>query len=86
MHHVVSGIQTELPSVPIGTDSTQAVPIVVVTLLVALVGGGIMHGLSRKRSCLLRIIAVVVFTVVVVTGLLIALWVAYDPSHSGVPQ
>ena len=83
MPHVLSAIQTELPVVPVGTDWKQALPIVIVTLIVGVVGGGIIHGLTRNRSCLLRLVAVVVFTLLVVAGLLSALVVAYDLFDGG---
>lgn len=81
--HYCSGIHTDIPSVPIGENPADALPIIIVTLLVALIGGGIIHGLSRNRSCLLRIVAVVVFTLLVVSGLLIALVIAYDLFDGG---
>jgi len=83
MHQVFSDMQTELPTVSIGSDWKQALPIVIVTLIIALIGGGIIHGLTRNRSCLLRIITVVVFTLLVVVGLLSALVVAYDLFDGG---
>lgn len=83
MHQVLSDMQPELPTVPIGTDWKQALPIVIVTLIVALVGGGIIHGLGRNRSCLLRIITVVVFTLLVAAGLVLAWWIAYRPFDGG---
>lgn len=83
MQQVVSAIQTELPAVPIGTDWKQALPIVIVTLIVGVVGGGIIHGLGRNRSCLLRIITVVVFTLLVAAGLVLAWWIAYKPFDGG---
>src|SRR5699024_7898490 len=49
MHQVLSDMQPELPAVPVGTDWKQALLIVMVTLIVALVGGGIIHGLTRNR-------------------------------------
>lgn len=85
MHHV-SGIQTEIPSVPMGDGSAQALPIVIITLIVALVGGAIIYALGRKRSCLLRLIAVVVFTLFVAAGLLLSLWIAYNPTNGWIPQ
>lgn len=83
MQQVLSAIQTELPTVPVGTDWKQALLIVMVTLIIALVGGGIIHGLTRNRSCLLRIIAVVVFTLLVAAGLVLAWWIAYRPFDGG---
>lgn len=83
MHYGLD-IFADIPAVSPADNPTDALPIVIVTLVIALIGGGIIHGLSRNRSCLARIVAVVIFTLLVVAGLLIALVIAYDFLDGGI--
>lgn len=77
---------SEIPSVPLGEGSVDAVPIVVITLIVALLGGAIIYGLGRNKMLLLRLIAVIVFTLLVGAGLVLSLWIAYRPTSGWIPQ
>ena len=77
---------SEIPSVPLGEGSVDAVPIVVITLIVALFGGAVIYGLGRNRMFLLRLVAVIVFTLLVGAGLVLSLWIAYRPTNGWMPQ
>lgn len=67
-----------LPDVPDTADHglETAVVMLILTLIIALVGGGIVRGLHRR---LVRVIAAGLFTTLVATGLLLAIMSFYDP-------
>lgn len=83
MRHLSATAQVDLPSLPLGDSAVEALPIVVITFIVALLGGATIYALGRKGRCLLRLIAVVVFTFLVAAGLVLSLWIAYDLSRWG---
>lgn len=83
MQHLLAATHSDLPSLPVGEGSVEALPVVIITFIVALLGGAIIYALGRNRSCLLRLIAVVTFTCLVAAGLVLSLWIAYDSGRSG---
>lgn len=75
-------LATSLPDMTNGTAKhalAAAAPLLIVTLVVAVAGGGIIYTLGRQRRHIARIIATVLFTGLVATGLIIAIFCLYLP-------